>query len=214
MPGESVEDLIFGVEIEFMCHEDRFYPVNLYGLWKDLLPNLACNDNHDKGELRASFCFAYDSSVAKRANWPDEKTKIWRGHELVSPVFGIKDLGQFRDVCAFLQTIGARVSPTCGMHVHVGFKTAQSPLRYSTMWEHFLKIRDRTTWEERLTYCNPELPATEHHALIQHRSGSRYEVRCFNASLKFRAIQNAVWSCARQAVAPLYTRSGTLLSTG
>lgn len=202
MPQAFLEDLKFGLEIEFLA---RTYVGDLLLDWVRLLPeypiNLIDADAYDtnKGKKRTTFALVSDSSIFPRRKAGSAVVPF----ELVSPVFELYELDMFRDVCAFFKLIRAEVSHTCGMHVHVGFPEEQRHQRYLTMRHILDPIGRKTTWKTRREFADENLYNTNHHCIIQKRSKDHFEVRLYNSSLKFRAIKNAVQSCARAAIAPL-----------
>ena len=100
----------FGIEIEFSgVHLDKVVEV---------LRTNGINFRHESynHEVRPHWKLIFDVSVNNRG------TGLTRGgHELVSPILkGKEGLEEVRKVMAVLDSIGAKVDKTCGLHVHHG----------------------------------------------------------------------------------------------
>ena len=105
----------FGIEIEF-------FGVHVTKVVEALKANeINFKQESYSHEARPHWKLIYDVSVTNRG------TGLPRGgHELVSPILvGREGLEEVRKVMAVLDSIGAKVDKTCGLHVHHGVRDFQ-----------------------------------------------------------------------------------------
>jgi hypothetical protein len=134
----DVNEMTFGVEIECCLPIGVRIQVGGYhsGIQVEGLP--------------AGWTAQHDSSLrAPRAH---------RGVEIVSPILkGADGLRQIKQVCDWLASKGAKVNPSCGLHVHVGWGGDEDALKrlvhYVANFEKAIYASTGTKARENGHYC-------------------------------------------------------------
>jgi hypothetical protein len=104
----DIDEVTFGVEIECFVKRD----------WASRMGIVAGNYHRDS-QLPAPFPYGWNAQRDASLRPDDEVT--YRAMEVVSPVLkGVAGLKQVVLVLNTLERAGAKVSATCGLHVHVG----------------------------------------------------------------------------------------------
>jgi len=105
----TINSLSFGVELECLIPE---------GWTRDALAQkireagIECNAESYNHTVRTGWKVVTDASVGGRANL--------RGIEVVSPILrGEEGFDHLRKICLILTEINAKITKTCGLHVHV-----------------------------------------------------------------------------------------------
>ena len=103
----EMREIKIGVEIEFfgVCHLDVVAELNRQGI--------TCSFEGYTHQVMRTWKLVTDASVN------NEGTGLSRGLELVSPIlYGDEGLDELEQVLAVLNSLGAKVDRTCGIHLH------------------------------------------------------------------------------------------------
>jgi hypothetical protein len=105
----------FGIEIECIMPIDHSRHAVAHAI---LQAGIMCQDESLHHTTRSYWRVTHDGSVHGRGG---------HGIEIVSPALsGEAGFDQLRKVCQVLNTLGAKINATCGIHVHVG-RTGSTP---------------------------------------------------------------------------------------
>lgn len=146
-----------------------------------------------------------DSSIQNNGNWN------MAGVEIVSPVLSGPDgVAQVKTVVAWLNSIGAKVNPSCGFHVHVGFANQSASALAKLVClvanhEKALFAMTGTKGRENNHYCKP---IKEDFRQLGQRGNLH---RCESASRdRYHVLNLTNLACGRQPTVEFRCFAGTL----